>query len=218
MLLMYCYCGQSIELLEKIRDEKYEDEIFQIVCRDKSEAIKALEDHIKSNKKLKKDGVYYIYLVNCYEYSKYGKDGHYIFSYNVGDIKVLEGKIKPEHPFPGEEDFEIIYSESLDQNWIDDYEPLPQDIIDRIMEAKEKIENEEILKIETPYDWTEKKDEIAANIMSSIDGGDFTPISIKLSDEAVKRHEEHNKKFHESGFSALVKYLSDKNKENGDGE
>lgn len=215
MLLMYCKANTCLPLLDKLKEEGYEEDIFHVICESKSKAIEELEIYIKANDKLSKDGVYYVYLYNCYEYYKYGVDSHFVFDYCIGDIKVLEGKIVSEEPFDAV-DFDMVsYTENIDQEYINDYEPMPDFISDRLKDMMDKIKDESIepIKIEKPYDWIEKKDEIDQDIASSLSGGDFTPISIKMSDEAMEKFKEHDRKFYESGFRAMVRYLRLKNGE-----
>jgi hypothetical protein len=204
-----------MEAYDAIAKEGYNSECFHVICKTKKEAIKALEESIKKNKKLNKDGTYYVYIGNAYEYAKYWKDTHFIFDYNIGDIKVIEGRIVPEHPFDKDDYFDIEYVESLSPKYINEYHPIPDDVMKMLDERMKSIEDgsADVIKLETPYDHIEKKDEVRANLASALDGGPFKPISIKISDEAIAKLEKHDAAFTKSGFWALQKYISDKSKE-----
>jgi len=214
MLLFYTFLGGCYDALDAVAKEGYKAENFQVVCRTKKEAVEALEKHIKSNKKLKKDKTYYIYVCNAYEYAKYWEDTHFVFDYYVGDIKVVEGKIVPAKPYDEDDYYIVEYSESFDVRDIYDYEPLPEDIKDKLEKQLKKLDEEEesseTIHIDKPYDWTEKKDEIAENIDSALSGGEFKPIAIKISDETIKKYEEHEKNFDKAGFRALQEYINKK--------
>ena len=201
-----------VNAMEFLTLNKYEIVHFHSIVADKEKAVEEFESYLK--KKLKNE-TNYVNIISAYEYTKYKNEniGHYVFVYAVTPVP-----IKDKSELSGED---LVYNESINLDSIEDYEPLPDYIMERLKEATAAMEANElnpddggVIHIDNEFQMQMKRDEISENIAHALaDDGQFKPIAIKLTDEQMLRHVQADRDFYRAAYMALAKLHRDENEE-----